>query len=282
MSTISALFNSLANRGDSPGLLEQLNGAPDLQTRAYYNLPAIIPGTSAGAFAVNDLCNRMLARGATPRYLGATFAIDPDMVMSKLRYVANHTAEAAVEAEVEIASADTAIVDTGLPCGIGITLTAVGEVENRAAYRGECISDGDVVIITGRAGAHGAALFEARNRSLFIPPVLSDSTSLGDVVSAIRQQAADGLRMMYYPADGVSPAMAEIEKITGRKARLHHDNVPVAPIVAAAAHSIGCSPLSLATAGAMIAIVAADKAEATLAAVRRSACGRHAAIIARL
>lgn len=277
--SIKSLFNSLASAADTPGMIPPLDANLDVLSRAYYHVPAIIPGASIGAVSVNDMANRLLARGATPRYMAATVAVDPDMPASKLRYIAAAMREAAVEAEVEFTSVDTLIVDSGLPSGVAVSLTGIGETAPGGRRAPECCRPGDVLIMTGRAGAHGAALYEARHRSLFIPPVLTDSASLGDVVHNLQRVVAHDLRMLYYPAEGVIKALAAIEQLTGRQIEFTRDAAAVSSIVAAAAHVIRVSPLALDCAGAMMAVVSPDKAEEALAAARRASHGSHAAVI---
>jgi len=280
--SVKRLFERLASRGNLPGLPGTIDGVTDILTRAYYDVPAIMPGTSVGAFAINDIVNRMLARGATPRFLGATFAVSPDMSAITTRYVASHTAEAAVEAEVEIISSHAVDLDKGQQPGLAVTLTAVGEMWPPALAETRPVRPGDAVIITGRAGAHGVALYEARTRSLFIPPVLSDSASLCDVINALRRVVAEQMRLMCYPADGVIDAMAHIESVTGCKVRLDADAVPIAATVSDAARVMHRQALTLPTAGAMIAVVPEEMAEEAIEAVRREAHGSHAAVIGRI
>lgn len=277
--TTQSPFNSLALSGDAPGLIGPLESRLDFTTRGYHDVPMVVPGSSVGACAIYDTVNRMLARGATPRFMTASFVVGDSIPASKLRYVAGQAAEAAVQSEVEFTSVETIVTDRPPRHGIGVTLSAIGEMRPAVEWSPACLRPGDAVIVTGEVGAHGAALSQSIDNALFLPPVLTDAAPLVDVVHEIQNVAASGIRMMYYPADGLASAVREIERMSGLKIACDASRVPVRGVVAEAARVLGKSPLELATASAMIVIVPSSQADETVAAARRSAYGSSAAVI---
>lgn len=273
------IFKSLQNRGDVPGLIGPLDAKLDILTRAYFDLPLSVPGASAGALAVNDICNRLLARGATPRFLTGAFVMSDSLAPERAAEVAEAARAASVQAEAEFASVDTEVSDRGPRYGLGMTLTAVGEMRPDNSWSPDCLLSDDAVILTGPAGAHCLAELEAAEGFLFVPPVVDDSASLGDVVHALERTVGSNVRMMYYPAEGVGPAAEAIERLSGARLDIDADAVPVKKEVRAAAATIGMSIMRAATSGAMIVVVAREVADEALAAIRRSEHGRYAAVV---
>lgn len=73
--------------------------------------PLVTGGCSLGTLAVSVAANRLLATGATPRYISATFTIDIDTPSAALRALHCLGQRAAVDAETEWLGCSTEFVD---------------------------------------------------------------------------------------------------------------------------------------------------------------------------
>lgn len=275
------IFKNLAVKGDAPGLIGPLDAKLAYMSRVYYAMPTHIAGTTSGAAAVNDICNRLLAQGATPRFLAATFTISSTFTADEATTMAESIRTAAVQAEVEIASVDVAVTGEHLPSAVQMSMAAIGEQRPDCTWGFNCIRPGDVIICTGAVGTQGAALMESRLDAQFMPPVASDTASLGDIVHALQNVTPAAIRALYYPADGFSSAIEDMRAATGLDVEIDAAAVPVAPAVKAACKSVGVSAYDIECAGVMLAVVAADKADEAVAAVKRSAHGAQGAIVGR-
>lgn len=249
-----------------------IEGTPVVCTKLFADTPVVFGDSNLGRLAVNVVTNTLLAAGATPRWMGVSFTIDSDTPTSTINAVAAAMQDAAIQAEIEWLTTDTAILESGPRYGIDLTLTAVGQLTDGFAGGMECVHSGDTIIITGQAGSYGAALEALRHNITTI--MNADGAPLSDIVHNTLD-VNPRIHAMLYPIGGVR------KSLDGMHCRLNiqHDAIPVSDEVKAIAEITGKDPLDFATADALIMIVAAEDADRTLAAIRRSAFGSAAAII---
>ncbi len=272
-------LKNLALKADVPGLIGPLDNQLALLTHKFTTTPVLVGGTTAGAVAVNYIANSLLAQGATPRYATMCFTVNTSISDDVVAELAASTEKASVEAESEIAAVDAVAVGSEMPSCVQIAITGLGEQRPDTDWGVNRIESGDVVILTGAVGAHGAALAQARSGIKSTEGVVSDSATLDDIVHALQDSVPDAIRCMIYPFSGFNAAIKQIEVDGGVRIDVDRDAVPVAEDVVAEANVMGVSPLELETGGAMIVVVSAQKADNALAAIRRSIFGDKAAKI---
>jgi hydrogenase expression/formation protein HypE len=78
---------------------------------------------------------------------------------------------------------------------------------------------------------------------------------------------------------GVASVLNELARASQTAAIVREANVPVAPIVAAAAELLGIDPMYVANEGRMVAFVAPEKTEEAVAALRATAGCEQAVVI---
>jgi hydrogenase expression/formation protein HypE len=99
-------------------------------------------------------------------------------------------------------------------------------------------------------------------------------------VAALLEVVGDGVHVMRDPTrGGVSSALNEIARAANTGVRLEETAIPIREPVRGACELLGLDPLYVANEGKLIAIVAATRADAALAALRAHPLGRDAAII---
>lgn len=250
-------------------------------TAVFPRNPLVTGGCSLGTLAVSVAANRLLATGATPRYISATFTIDIDTPTAALRALADAMERAAVDAETEWLGCSTEFVDRGCsPYGVELSVFAIGQMPPDVDYYRDSLRPADAVILSAPAGAHGAAMIAAR-KGLKEPQVTDDTAPLNDLVHALLREDY-GIRLIAYPEGGVQ---AELDAMTADTPwRVEVDPEAAAPSadVAAVCALSGLDSLTLPTTGAMLTVVSPQFEAAALAAIRRSAHGARAAVIARI
>ena len=103
------------------------------------------------------------------------------------------------------------------------------------------------------------------------------------LVDCVVGAAGQSLRTMRDPTrGGLAATLNEIAHQSGVGIRIVESAIPVRPEVAAACELLGLDPLHVANEGKLVAIVAADGAEAMLAAMRAHPQGAQAAIIGKV
>jgi hydrogenase expression/formation protein HypE len=237
----------------------------------------VFPGGSIGDLAVNGTVNDLAVSGATPRWLSAGFVIEEGFPVAELREIASDMARAAKAAAVEIVTGDTKVVGKGAADGVYITTTGVGVIPAGRALGPDRVEAGDVVLVSGTIADHGMAVMLARGDLALEADIRSDTAPLGALVDALLA-AAPSTRWLRDPTrGGVGTVCNELARDIDLAVVLDEAAIPVLPQVAGACDLLGIDPLYVANEGKLLAIVAADEAEAALAALHAHPFGTGAA-----
>jgi hydrogenase expression/formation protein HypE len=251
-----------------------------ITTDAFVVHPLIFPGGSIGELAVNGTVNDLAMAGATPLALSAALVIEEGLETAVLRREIEAMAAAAKRAGVSIVTGDTKVVERGKGDGIYIVTTGVGLAAPNLSLGATSVRSGDKILCSGTLGDHGVAILIARGNLELEAEVLSDTRPLTPLMIALRDTAGEGLRFMRDPTrGGAATVLNELARDSGYGIVLQEDRLPIREIVHGACEILGLDPLYVANEGKLLAVVAPDRAEAALAALRRTPGGEEAAII---
>jgi hydrogenase expression/formation protein HypE len=251
-----------------------------LTTDAFVVHPLIFPGGSIGELAVNGTVNDLAVSGATPLGLSAAFIIEEGLETSVLRREIEAMANAARRAGVTIATGDTKVVERGKGDGLYIVTTGIGVVSPGLTLGATTVQPGDRILCSGTLGDHGIAIMIARGNLELEAEVYSDTLALTPLTTALRQAAGTGLRFMRDPTrGGVGTVLNELARDSGFGVVIREEQLPIREAVHGACEILGLDPLYVANEGKLIAVVARDRAEAALAALRAVPGGEDAALI---
>lgn len=249
-------------------------------TDTYVVSPLFFPGGDIGKLAVHGTVNDLSMAGAEPLYLSAGFILEEGFLISDLRRIVASMAKAAAEAGVSIVTGDTKVVQRGKADGCFINTAGVGVVRANWLMGQTQLQPGDKVLLSGPIGDHGIAIMLAREALEIENDVQSDTAPLHSLVAALLAAAGEGVHCMKDPTrGGVATALNEMALGSEVSVALDEPTIPVHPEVRGACEILGLDPLTIANEGKLLAIVAADKADAALAAMRTHPLGREAAII---
>ncbi len=245
-------------------------------TDSFVVQPRRFPGGSIGHLAVHGTVNDLAVAGATPRWLSAGFVIEEGFSVEELRGIVADMAAAAAAAGVAIVTGDTKVVGKGAADGVYITTAGVGVLPAGRHLGAELVRPGDVVLLSGTMGDHGMAVMLARGDLMLDAPISSDTAALGELTEALLT-AAPSTRWMRDPTrGGVATVCNELARDANVAVVLDEASLPVTPAVLGACDLLGIDPLYVANEGKLVAVVAADEADAALAAMRATAVGRQA------
>jgi hydrogenase expression/formation protein HypE len=269
---------ALAELGDAGTVAVDGTGLA-LTTDSFVVRPIRFPGGSIGELAVNGTVNDLAVSGARPLALTVSLVLEEGLDAGELRAEVEAMAAAAAAAGVEVVSGDTKVVERGSCDSIYVCTSGLGRRDERGAGLGTgAIEPGDRVLVSGPIGAHGIAIMLARGELGLDAEIESDTRSLWPAVEALLEAAGPALRCMRDATrGGVASALNELARASGVSVEVSEAAVPVAPEVAAAAELLGIDPMYVANEGVLVAFVAAERAEAALAALR-SAAGCEAAV----
>ena len=242
--------------------------------------PLRFPGGSIGELAVNGTVNDLAMAGARPLALTVSMILEEGLDSDVLRQEVQALADAAQAAGVKIVGGDTKVVERGAADQMYLSTTGVGLIDPRARVGPDNLRAGDQVLVSGPIGEHGTAIMLARDQFDLDAELESDTCSLWPAADALLEAAGSELHCMRDATrGGVASVLNELARASGVSVVVREADVPVSPIVAAAAELLGIDPMYVANEGRLVAIVASEAADAALAALRSvDGCGGAAAI----
>jgi hydrogenase expression/formation protein HypE len=283
-----AFDNPLLAQGNDGTVMTLPPGRVVMATDSHVVSPLFFPGGDIGALAVHGTVNDLAVMGATPLYLSAGFILEEGFPLADLKRIVESMAAAARAANVQIVTGDTKVVEQGKGDGVFINTTGVGVVADGVELGGARARPGDRIIVSGTIGDHGMAIMSLRESLAFGSEIVSDSAALhgliAAVLAAVREDALRdpqrGVHVLRDPTrGGVATTLNEIARQSGVGMMLQEAAIPVQPQVLAACEFLGLDPLYVANEGKVVAVVAAEDADAVLAAMRAHPLGRDAAVI---
>lgn len=233
-------------------------------TDAHVVSPLFFPGGSIGHLAVCGTVNDLAMCGAEPRWLSAAFVIEEGLPFSTLQNILLDMRTAADAAGVSIVTGDTKVVERGKADGLYVTTAGVGLVKSSAPVRPKSVNPGDLILLSGDLGRHGAAVLAVRDGLEFEPAPLSDCQSVHRPVLALIESGVEVHCLRDCTRGGLTAALTEIARDGEVRLRVRESAIPISPGVAAACELLGLDALQMACEGRFIAFVpAADAGLAT-------------------
>lgn len=264
----------LANRALRPEGVELA-----FTTDGFVVSPLEFPGGDIGRIAVCGTVNDLAVGGAQPLGLSAAFIIEEGVEISLLRKIAASMRAAADEAGVRIVTGDTKVVGRGCADKVFITTSGVGAIPVGRNLRAENVRPGDVAIVNGVLGDHGAAILTARGDMALAVDIPSDCRPLNTLMEAVIR-AAPGVRCARDATrGGLASALNEIAEAANVGIEIEEADLPLRTEVKGVCEILGLDPLYLANEGTLVLFVPAQEAQAALDAMRASEAGRDAVAI---
>jgi hydrogenase expression/formation protein HypE len=154
-------------------------------TDSYVVDPLFFPGGDIGTLAINGTVNDLAVSGAKPLYLSCSFILEEGLPIETLRRVVQSMKNAAIAAQVQIVTGDTKVVNRGSADKLFINTAGIGIIPSGVTCSAHNIQPGDVVILNGELGNHGAAILIARGELALETDIESDCQPLNGLVETI-------------------------------------------------------------------------------------------------
>jgi hydrogenase expression/formation protein HypE len=141
------------------------------------------------------------------------------------------------------------------------------------------IRAGDVALVNGVLGDHGATILAARGDMALSTDITSDCQSLNGLIEAVLAAAPNARAARDATRGGVASALNEMADAAGIAIEIAETALPLRAEVKGVCEVLGLDPLYLANEGTLVLFVPEDEAEAALAAMHALPEGRDAARI---
>lgn len=250
-------------------------------TDSFVVTPLEFPGGDIGKIAVCGTVNDLVVGGARPLWLSSAFIIEEGCEIALLRRIAQSMQSEAAKAGGRIVTGDTKVVERGKGDGVFVTTAGVGVIPAGRDIGTHRIKPGDVVIVNGPLGNHGAAILAARDNLALTVTVPSDCAGLGHLMAAVLDAAPSISAARDATRGGIASALNELAGSAGVGVVIEEEALPLHPEVRGLCEILGLDPLYLANEGTLVAFVPEAEAEAALAAMRARPEGAGATIIGR-
>jgi len=253
------------------GALLDLSGSLAMSTDAFVVDPIFFPGGDIGKLAVCGTVNDVAMCGAVPRALSAAFILEEGLLLEDLERIARSMGAQAREAGVEVVTGDTKVVPRGHADGVYVTTAGVGERIEGVRLGGALARPGDVIMVSGPLGDHGAAIMAVRAGIDLEGDLRSDCASVAGAVVRLLQ-AVPGVHVLRDPTrGGLASVVVEIAEASKVGVELEETAIPVSEATLAACEILGLDPLSLACEGRFVAILPAELEDAACQALSEEA-----------
>ncbi len=263
---------------DAAVLPELPPGRPALTTDGFVVSPPIFAGGDLGYLAVAGTVNDLAVSGALPLWLAWALILEEGLPLEMLAVFVDGAARAAREAGVTLVAGDTKVVPRGKGDLAFAVTTGLGVVPPGRELGDGLIRPGDVVLLSGPAGDHGATIMGHRH-GLGGEALRSDVAPLGGLVEALLASGAR-VRAMHDPTrGGVATTCNEVAARAGVRIVLDEAAVPVGGAARAVCEVLGLDPLYVACEGRLLAWVDPADAPRALDALRAHPLGRGAAAV---
>jgi hydrogenase expression/formation protein HypE len=247
-------------------------------TDSYVIDPLFFPGGDIGKLAICGTANDVAVSGAIPRWLSCGFILEEGLEMATLERIVTSMATAASEAGITIVTGDTKVVPRGAADKVFINTAGIGSIPEGVNWGMHQIAVGDLLLVSGTLGDHGATILNLREGLGLDGDLQSDCAVLTPLIQALR--AEPGIKALRDATRGGVNAVAhEFAASSGCGIELQENALPVKPAVRGACELLGLDPLNFANEGKLVIAVGRHEAERVLGLLRQHPLGQDAAII---
>jgi len=250
-----------------------------MTTDSYVVDPLFFPGGDIGKLAVTGTVNDLAVGGATPRYLTCSMIIEEGFQVDDLRRIVASMKTTADVAGVKIVTGDTKVVQRGSADKLFINTAGIGVIPNGINVSTQRAMPGDVILINGYIGDHGAAIVDARGDMSLENTIETDCQPLNGLIKDMLAAYPDIHCLRDATRGGVATVLNEYAQ--GSQVCMHIDeaSIPMRQEVRGMCEILGLDPLYLANEGKVVAIVPPEFADTVLDAMLRHPAGKCSAAI---
>lgn len=248
-------------------------------TDSYVIFPTFFPGGDIGKLAVSGTVNDLAVSGAKPLYMTCSMILEEGFSVADLRKIVQSMKQTADRAGVAIVTGDTKVVEKGSADKVFINTAGIGVIDSRFNVSSSNAQPGDLVIVNGPLGDHGAAVIAARQDLAFETNVLSDCAPLNLLIADMFEACQDIHCLRDATRGGVATILNEFVRDSKVGIKLSEKAISIRPEVRGICEILGLDPLYLANEGKIVSIVPPAYAGKIIDVMRRHEEGASCSII---
>jgi hydrogenase expression/formation protein HypE len=254
----------------------ELSGPIVFTTDSFTVNPRFFPGGNIGKLSVAGTVNDLAMMGAETGYLSLSLIIEEGFPLDELENILIAAGTACIDSGAEIVTGDTKVVEKGAIDGIFINTSGIG-TRKYGPFGPDCIKEGDVIIISGTIGDHGASILNARENLGFSKKLSSDCAVLNVMISKAASILGNDLHALRDPTrGGLAAVLNEFAIDTGFQIEIMEESIPVSPETGSFLEILGMDPMHLANEGKVVLFVSPESAGKALEILRSDPKGHNA------
>ncbi|HAT2608911.1 TPA: hydrogenase expression/formation protein HypE [Kluyvera intermedia] len=247
-------------------------------TDSYVIDPLFFPGGDIGKLSVCGTANDVAVSGAIPHYLSCGFILEEGLSMETLKAVVTSMAATARRADIAIVTGDTKVVQRGAADKLFINTAGIGAIPANIRWGASTLEAGDVLLVSGTLGDHGATILNLREQLGLDGELTSDCAVLTPLIQQLRD--IPGVKALRDATrGGVNAVVHEFAAASGYGIELNERDLPVKTAVRGVCELLGLDALNFANEGKLVIAVQRQAAQQVLARLRAHPLGQDAAII---
>lgn len=247
-------------------------------TDSYVIDPLFFPGGDIGKLSVCGTANDVAVSGAIPRYLSCGFILEEGLPMETLKAVVISMAATARRADIAIVTGDTKVVQRGAADKLFINTAGIGAIPANIRWGASTLEAGDVLLVSGTLGDHGATILNLREQLGLDGELISDCAVLTPLIQQLRD--IPGVKALRDATrGGVNAVVHEFAATSGYGIELNERDLPVKTAVRGVCELLGLDALNFANEGKLVIAVQRQAAQQVLARLRAHPLGQDAAIV---
>jgi hydrogenase expression/formation protein HypE len=259
--------------------LLQLGDRLAFTTDSYVVDPLFFPGGDIGSLAINGTVNDLAVSGATPLYLTCSVILEEGLPVATLRQVVQAMKTAAIAAGVQIVTGDTKVVQRGAADKLFINTAGIGVIRADVSASADHLQPGDVILVNGTLGDHGATILLARGELALTTTLQSDCQPLNGLIADILDVCPQVRAMRDATRGGLATVLNEFATSSQVGIRIHEADLPIQEEVNGVCELLGLDPLYLANEGKLVVVVPRSHAATVLSTMQTHPAGRESRII---
>ena len=272
--------NPILEKMEDAAVLD-INSKLAFTTDSFTVSPIFFKGGNIGKLAVAGTVNDLSMMGAKPKYLSCSFIIEEGLPFEDLEEIVKSMAKEMKKTGVQIVTGDTKVVPKGSADKIFINTTGIGEIvyEGISAHN---IKEGDVILVSGTIGDHGACIMAQREGIELEGDIASDCASLWPLVEDLINAGITIKAMRDPTRGGLSAVLNEWAEQSNIGIEIEEEKIPVKDEIQGLCELLGLEPYTLANEGKLILAVPEEEAEKALKVMKNNELGKDAQIIGKV
>lgn len=224
--------------------------------------PIVGAEKGAGRLLVRINSNDIASKGGDPAYLAVTLILPPSWGEEGAARIMREIHEECLAQGIAIAGGHTEFNDRyERPVIMGALIGTADRV-----LRANDLKPGDTLIVTKHIGIEGMSILAADKpellKSFMSDTEITEMVSWAEKTSVLEESKVlrKIAKFMHDPTEGgFMGGIGEISALSGLRAEIDYDAVPVHPLTARSAEELGFDPLRLIASGSLIAAVPKEK-----------------------